>query len=212
MLLPFYATGRLMPSDVMRVEQYISDHPDRLQFVSEEKEAVVAGNEAIAARRAHNFARVAARISTTRDQPASRGIGVLGAIRRFFEMPSAQSVRWASAAAAVLIVLQAAAIGTLAVTTVFERSLRQRPVGPRRGSREPSSTIRFADGATAPAIAAMLAGLDMRIVDGPAGGGLFTIRIGPQGMSDAERDRADRVPEGAERSRGVRDAPAVRRN
>ena len=58
--------------------------------------------------------------------------------------------------------------------------------------REPGSfvTIRFADGATASAIAAMLAGLDMRVVDGPVGGGLFTVRIGPKGMSDAERDRA----------------------
>ncbi len=63
-------------------------------------------------------------------------------------------------------------------------------MGPQ--SREPGSfvTIRFADGATASAIAAMLASLDMRVVDGPAGGGLFTVRIGQKGMSDAESERA----------------------
>jgi hypothetical protein len=188
LLLPFYATGRLTPSDLARVEQYIGEHPDLLQLVSEEQEAVVAGNEAIAARRAHNFAWVAARISTTGDQSVSRGTGVLDAIRRFFEVPSAQSVRWASAAAAVLILLQAAAIGMLAVTK-YSNEFATASGG--SASREPGTfaTIRFADGATAPAIAAVLAGLDMRIVDGPAGGGLFTIRIGPQGMSDADRDR-----------------------
>ena len=189
LLLPFYATGRLMPSDVVRVEQYVGDRPDRLALVSEEQDAVVAGNEAVAARRAHNFARVAARISATRSQPASRGAGVLGAIRRFFEMPSAQSIRWASAVVAVVIVVQAAAIGMLALT---QHSNQFATASGGSASREPGTfaTARFADGATVPAIAAMLAGLDMRIVDGPVGGGLFTIRIGPQGMSDADRDRA----------------------
>ncbi len=37
MLLPFQATGRVMPSDVDRVDAYVRDHPDRLQIISEEK-------------------------------------------------------------------------------------------------------------------------------------------------------------------------------
>jgi hypothetical protein len=189
MLLPFYATGRLMPSDIVQVEQYLSDHPDRLRLVSQEQDAVVAGNEAIVAGRAHNFARVAARISATHDRPANRGAGVLSAIWRFFQMPSTQSVRWVSAAAAVLIVLQGAAIGMLAVTRYSQEFAT---ASGEAASREPGTfaTVRFADGATAPAIAAMLAGLDMRVVDGPVGGGLFTVRIGPKGMSKADRDRA----------------------
>ena len=32
LLLPFHATGRLTPSEVARVEQYFSDHPDRWQL------------------------------------------------------------------------------------------------------------------------------------------------------------------------------------
>jgi hypothetical protein len=187
MLLPFHAIGRLTPPDVARAERYFSDHPDRWQLLSEEKDAVVAGNEAISARRAHSFARVAAAISATRDQPVSRG--VFNAIRLFFERPSGQSVRWAGAIAAVLIIMQAATIGRLAVTQY------SKPFATASGepvSREPGSfaAIRFADGATASAIAMLLADLDMRVVDGPAGGGLSTVRIGPQGMSDAERDRA----------------------
>lgn len=187
MLLPFHATGRLMPPDVTRAERYFSDHPDRWQLLSEEKDAVVAGNEAISARRAHSFARVAAAISATRDQPVSRG--VFSAIRRFFEQPSAQSVRWVGAVAAVLIAIQAAAIGTLMVA---RSSDQYATASGGSASREPGRfvAIRFADGATASAIAALLAGLDMRVVDGPAGGGLFTVRIGPRGMSDAEREQA----------------------
>ncbi len=188
LLLPFHTTGRLTPSEATRAERYFSDHPDRWQLLSEEKDAVVAGNEAISARRVHSFARVAAAISATRDQPVmSRG--VFGAIRWFFDRPSAQSVRWVGAAAAVLIAIQTAAIGTLLVA---QSSNQYATASGGSVLREPGRlvTIRFADGATAPAIATLLAGLDMRIVDGPVGGGLFTIRIGPQGMSDAERDRA----------------------
>ena len=186
LLLPFHTTGRLPPSEATRAERYFSDHPDRWQLLSQEKDAVVAGNEAISARQVHSFARVAAAISATRDQPVmSRG--VFGAIRRFFERPSA--VRWVGAAAAVLIAIQTAAIGTLLVA---QSSNQYATASGGSVLREPGRfvTIRFADGATASAIATLLAGLDMRIVDGPVGGGLFTIRIGPQGMSDAERDRA----------------------
>jgi hypothetical protein len=85
--------------------------------------------------------------------------------------------------------MQAATIGWLAVTLYSKQfaTASGEPV-----SREPGSfaAIRFADGATASAIAALLAGLDMRVVDGPAGGGLFTVRIGPRGMSDAEKEQA----------------------
>lgn len=188
LLLPFHVTGRLAPADAARAERYFSDHPDRWQLLSEEKDAVVAGNEAIPVRHAHSFARVAAAISATRDQPVmSRG--VFSAIRRFFEWPSARSVRWVGGAAAVLIAIQAAAIGTLMVA---QSSNQYATASGGSAKREAGQfvTIRFADGATASAIAALLAGLDMRVVDGPAGGGLFTIRIGPQAMSVAERDRA----------------------
>ena len=187
LLLPFHAIGRLAPSDATRAEQYFSDHPDRRHILSEERDAVVASNEAISARRAHNFARVAAAIAAPRDQPVSRG--VVSAIRRFFELPSVQSVRWASAITAVVIIMQAAAIGTLVVSQSSSRFSTASGVS---ASREPGrfAAVRFADGATASAIATLLAGLDMKVVDGPAGGGLFTIRIGPHDMSDAERDRA----------------------
>jgi len=189
MLLPFHATGRLTPADAARAERHFSDHPDRLQIVNEEKYAVVDGNEAISAGRAHNFARVAQAISATPVQPSGRGGGLLIAIRRFFELPSAPSVRWAAAVAAVLIVVQAAAIAALVVT---QSSSRFSTASGGAASREPGSfvTVRFADGATAAAIAAMLTGLDMRLVDGPAGGGLFTVRIGERDMSDAARDQA----------------------
>ena len=189
MLLPFHATGRLTPSDAARAERYFSEHPDRLQIINEEKYAVVDSNEAISARRAHNFARVAAAISAMPVQPSGRGGGPLNAISRFFELPSVQSVRWAAAVAAVLIVAQTAAIGVLVVT---QSSSRFSTASGGSALREPGSfvTIRFADGATAAAIAAMLTGLDMRLVDGPAGGGLFTVRIGDRDMSDAARDQA----------------------
>ncbi len=188
MLLPFHATGRLTPSEVVRIEQYVSDHPERMQIVSEEKDAVVAANEAVVVRRGHGFAAVAARIAATRDESSGRGSGILRALWRFFELPSARSVRWASAAVAVLVILQGAAIATLVVS---RHSNQFATASGESSSREPGTlaTIRFADGATAPAIAALLAGLDMRIVDGPAGGGLFTIRIGPKDMSDTDRDR-----------------------
>jgi hypothetical protein len=187
MLLPFHASGHLPPHEAAQVEQYLSDHPDRLQSVAEEKEAVAACNEAIAPAQARNFAKVAARISPS-VRSVDRGFSVLGTIRRFFEMPSARSVRWAGAVAVILIVAQAVTIVRLAVTQ-YSNQFVTASGGPIWKGPGRLASVRFADAATYPAIAAMLADLHITIVDGPLGGGLFTIRIGPPDMRDAERDR-----------------------
>jgi hypothetical protein len=49
--------------------------------------------------------------------------------------------------------------------------------------------VRFADDASAAAIADVLSGLGVKIIDGPRGGKLFTVRIGPKTMSESERER-----------------------
>ncbi|HYS11906.1 MAG TPA: hypothetical protein VEN28_01240, partial [Burkholderiaceae bacterium] len=49
--------------------------------------------------------------------------------------------------------------------------------------------VRFADDASAAAIADVLSGLGVKIIDGPRGGRLFTVRIGPKTMNESERER-----------------------
>jgi hypothetical protein len=48
---------------------------------------------------------------------------------------------------------------------------------------------RFSDGVTLAALTERLAALDIAIVDGPKAGGLFTLRVGPDHMPAAERDK-----------------------
>jgi len=59
------------------------------------------------------------------------------------------------------------------------------------GAAETGTTVvvRFADDATSSAVADALAGLGLKIVDGPRGGRLFTVRLGPKNMNAGERDR-----------------------
>jgi hypothetical protein len=48
--------------------------------------------------------------------------------------------------------------------------------------------VKFADGASAAAVARTLGELNMAIVDGPKPGGTFVIRIGAQSLSKADRE------------------------
>jgi hypothetical protein len=97
-------------------------------------------------------------------------------------------MRWAMAAAVLVVVVQAAVIISLVATSDVG--------GYRAATGQPSEVapgsvvlVRFTGTATAPAIADLLAEHDMTVVDGPRADGFFTVRIGSATMSDADRQR-----------------------
>ena len=95
--------------------------------------------------------------------------------------------RWAVAAAVLAIVVQATLIGAL----VVERQANgyYTAGGGEAHSEGMLVLARFSDGVTLAVLSERLADLDIAIVNGPKAGGLFTLRIGPDDMSVAERDK-----------------------
>jgi hypothetical protein len=191
MLLPFYVTGQLDRGDANKIDEYVSRRPivaRHLSLIRDERAGAVAANEAFAARPAGNFQRLATAIAVRPAQTARLDGRLLDRIKRFFEMP-AHSRGWISAAAALVIIVQGAAIAALVVTQ-YSPTFTAASGGREATGAGTFVVVRFADGATTSAVTEVLAGLDMAIVDGPKSGGLFTVRLGARDMKEAERDRA----------------------
>jgi anti-sigma factor RsiW len=191
MMLPFYVTGQLDHAEANEIDEYLKHHPDvarQLDLIRAERESTAAGNAIYASRPARSFDRVAAMIGRTPAQPARSAGWGLDWIRRLFAMPSSPTLGFVGAAAAIVILLQAATIGTLVVaqyTGIFTGA------SGGNGTVDAGTTVvvRFADDASAAAIADVLSGLGVKIIDGPRGGRLFTVRIGPKTMNESERER-----------------------
>jgi anti-sigma factor RsiW len=191
MLLPFYVTGRLDHADADRIGDYLSRHPEvarELELVRDERESTIANNAIYADRPVRSFDRVAAMIRKTPARTARPAGQWLDRIREFLRMPSSPALGWMGAAAAIVILLQAATIGTLVVAQ-YRGTFTGASGGNEATDIGTTVVVRFADGASASTIADALEGLGLKIVDGPRGGRLFTVRLGPKGMDSGERDR-----------------------
>jgi anti-sigma factor RsiW len=191
MMLPFYVTGQLDHAEANEVDDYLKDHPDvarQLDLIRAERESTAAGNAIYASRPARSFERVAAMIGKAPAQPARPAGWGLDWIKRLFAMPSSPALGFVGAAAAIVILLQAATIGTLVVAQYSGIFIG---ASGGNGTVDAGTTVvvHFADDASAAAIADVLSNLGLRIVDGPRGGKLFTVRIGPKTMNEAERER-----------------------
>jgi len=191
MMLPFYVTGQLDHAEADEINEYLKHHPDvahQLDLIRAERESTAAGNAIYVSRPARSFDRVAAMIGKAPAQPARAAGSGLDWIKRLFAMPSSPTLGFVGAAAAIVILLQAATIGTLVVaqyTGIFTGA------SGGNGTVDAGTTVvvRFADYASAAAIADVLSGLGVKIIDGPRGGKLFTVRIGPKTMNESERER-----------------------
>jgi anti-sigma factor RsiW len=190
MLLPWYTTGRLAPDEHARVARYLADHPDvarQLDLVGDELEATVAGNEALKPSR--NLS-VAATMATLPGATRSDASGVLQVImsglRDLFVVPSNGSIRWAGAAAALLIVAQAGIIG-LWLTQERTGTYQTASGGNGQSADGAFALVRFTDTATTGEVSDLLSRLGMTIADGPKPGGLYRVRIGDATLTGDQR-------------------------
>lgn len=190
MLLPWYVTGRLDATEKRRVESWLvrdSSLARQLELIEEERRGAVQVNESLALPVTLSIRQSMQKIVTERTTGRGLFADFTSTVRAFFETPQPYAVRWATAAAVALIMLQAAWIGSTMTT--------REPAGyvtASGGSSQPSTgtfvLVRFADTATAKDITMALAALDMTLTDGPKAGGLFRVRVGDVGMTDDKRD------------------------
>jgi anti-sigma factor RsiW len=194
MLLPWYVTGRLDAADLAKVEAYLAAHPEvaqQLDLARTERDETVAANEALGLPSAGATARLMASL------PAARpGWAVMRALRDGLQQvgdllaaPTANAVRWAALAAAVLIAVQGVAI----VSLLNERAgTYQTASGGQEGGEGIALLVTFADDAKATAISQLLTDFDASIVDGPKAGGVYKIRLRTEDRSPAGREALTR--------------------
>lgn len=179
-LLPWYVTGRLDARERARVERYVREHPDvqaHLALAREESDATVTANEAIHAPGREGLDRLLASVAAA---PRRQSLGaVFGQLaNRFSDWIAGLAppqLALAAAAAALLVMLQAAAIGAL----VLERAgapTYQSAGGEQSTGESFALLVGFADTATIGDIAALLKRLDAVVVDGPRAG-LYRLRL-----------------------------------
>lgn len=191
MLLPWYEDGTLEEPDRRRVDAVLASDPElrgRLALIREEKTATVDANEMAGAPGAGALDRLMASIEAESgpELVPSRGGGWLS---RLFGAPMPAGMQWAGAAAAIVIVLQAAALGYLASSIDNSGARYETASGDAVAQKGGTfALVRFADDATAARIAEFLSELDMDIVDGPKPGGVYTIRLSGQALGESERD------------------------
>lgn len=186
MLLPWFVTGKLDAADRAKVEAAIAREPvlkKQIDIAREELDVSFAANDAIALPRTLSVeaGMKAVAVGTSLGARQAAG-GLIERVREFFAMPTAGALKWATAAAAAIILLQAVTIGSL----LPSREGYQTASG---GGAATGTTaiVKFVDGAKASDIAAELSKLGMTIVDGPKPGGTFVVRLSAQKLSAADK-------------------------
>jgi len=179
-LLPWYVSGKLDAPSRARVERYVKAHPEakaHLALAREESDATITANEAIPAPGPQAFDRLRASIAATpRRQSLGAAFGELA--NRFSDWIAGLAppqLALAAAVAALLVMLQAAAIGAL----VLERAgapAYQTAGGEQTAGESIELLVGFSDTATMGDIAALLKRLDAVVVDGPRAG-LYRLRL-----------------------------------
>lgn len=179
-LLPWYVTGRLDARERARVERYVREHPEvqaHLGLAREESDATIASNQIIPPPGPQTLSRLRASIAAApRRQSLGAAFGQLA--NRFSDWIAGLAppqLALAAAVAALLVMLQAAAIGAL----VLERAgapTYQTAGGEQTAGESIELLVGFADTATMGDIAQLLKRLDAVVVDGPRAG-LYRLRL-----------------------------------
>jgi hypothetical protein len=188
MLLPWYATGRLDDEAAAQVAEVLAHDPAlirQMELVREDYAASVLGNEAIRAPSARQADRLLAELDRREAPLASAMSALWQRITAALAMPSAGTVRWAAAAAAVVMMVQAGTIATLIVHPPASYA----PASGKAATIEAGAVALVAFVADAPtaAVLELLAAHQMSIVHGPDAAGAVTVRLGSATMSETER-------------------------
>ena len=181
-LLPWYVAGRLDAKSHARVDRYMEAHPEvraHLALAREEADAAVAGNRAIAGPGPDALARLRASVAAAAPRRQS-----------FFAQASERFADWianlappqlglVAAAAALVLMLQAAAIGVLVMQRAGEPAYQTASGNEVAGERI-EVLVGFSEQATMGQISAVLKEIDAVVADGPKAG-LYRLRLPDRG-------------------------------
>jgi hypothetical protein len=184
-LLPWYEKGTLSEREARIVENYLKSNPDRARFLAlirEEVVETVEANERAGTPSRAAFDKLMDAIAAE-PKPARRLVRERagGLMARLFGQSGSPLLVAGAAAACLVILVQAAAIGVLI--------MRDGPGGQNgiklAGTERPAETgnlvfVKFSPTATASDISAMLRSFNITIVDGPKPLGVYTLKLSNQ--------------------------------
>ena len=176
-LLPWYVSGRLDAKSRTRVERYMEAHPEvraHLGLAREELDATVAGNEAIPAPGPDVLARLRASIAMTAPRRQSWFAQLSERLQDWIGELAPPQLGLAAAVAALLLVLQAAAIGTLVMERVATPTYQT--AGGETAGEGIELLVGFSEEASMGQISALLKQVNAVVVDGPRAG-LYRLRL-----------------------------------
>ena len=182
-MLPWLVAGTLSRAETARVTRYLETHPEAAAHVAlarDEREAAISGNEAIAAPSTANLDRLMASVANT-SQPRSIAVpspaSIWESIAGFVSSLSPKTLGMAATAAALVLVVQAATIGTL-INSNSSGGYQTASGGPASATTEGvQALVSLQPGVTATVLTAALSELKAAIVDGPKAGGVYRVRI-----------------------------------
>lgn len=193
-LLPWYVSGKLDAKTRARVERYMEAHPEvkaHLELAREEADAAIASNEAISPPGRDALDRLRASVAAAAPgREASAGL-LTQLSDRFADWLAGfapQQLALAGAVAALLVLLQAAVIGSF----LMERAVA--PTYQTAGGEETAGggfelLVGFSGNATAGEITDLLKRLDAVVTDGPRAG-LYRLRFPEAKSGDEDRKAA----------------------
>ena len=193
-LLPWHAAGTLSRREADMVERALATDVDlaaQYETVREDLAETIVANESLGAPSARAMQRlmadIEADVSTARRVRSSFNLGEWLSERLSSFSP--RTLAWSGTAAALAIVLQA---GLLAGMFVSERQGNMHLASVQSDQVIKSGTyalIRFAPEATAGDVNKLLESHKIAIVDGPSGGGVYTVRLAMTGIPKEELAR-----------------------
>jgi hypothetical protein len=194
LLLPWHAAGRLNVRDARRVEEALARDPDlarQYAVIREEYAETIALNESLGAPSGRAMQRLFAAIDAEPERREATRIGLAARISSFFSSLSPRTLAWSATLAAIVLVAQAAVIGTVLVrnqSSTFQTaslSTNETVVRGIGAAPTPRALVRFAPDARVADITALLDKYQASIA-GNARGGMFRLQFGDQAMSKDE--------------------------
>jgi AcrR family transcriptional regulator len=185
-LLPWYEKGTLPEKEARLVEDYLAGNPDRARFLAlirEEMMETVEANERSGMPSSAAFNRLMDSIAA---EPKARRMAVReragGLFARLFGLGASPWLVAGAAAACLVIMVQAAALGVLMMRggPGDDPSRITLASGPAGGS---FALVRVKSEATIGDISTLLRSFNATIVDGPKPGGIYKLKLSSQELT-----------------------------
>jgi hypothetical protein len=182
-LLPWYASGKLAPEELQRVEEALAEVPElrrRYELILEERAAAAALNEGLGAPSPRARERLFARLESAAPQtPERQHSGPGNWLAGLFSAWQPRSLALAGMAAALVAMIEAGVLATMFFgapyrgTTYETASVSEKSAG----GECHFLLLAIAPEATAAQIEHFLETYKASFADGPAAGGIYRIRV-----------------------------------